>query len=107
KLGVAAAAEIDAATRSMTRLNAAAAAIARAHPVSAATDVTGFGLVGHLRNVLRGSDLAARLDLGRLPLLPGALDHAAAGRLPGGSCANRDFLAPWIRGREAADPLRL
>jgi selenide,water dikinase len=67
--------------------------------------VTGFGLCGHLRNILRGSALTARLELGALPLLPGARAHAEAGRIPGGSRANREFLAPSLRVADAADPI--
>lgn len=93
KQGLASPDEAAAAIASMTTLNQGAARIARGHGVTAATDVTGFGLLGHLRNILRGSALAADLDLGALPLLPGALAHLAAGLCPGGSKANRTFLA--------------
>ena len=55
---------------------AAIDAAARAHGVSACTDVTGFGLLGHLRNILCGSGLAARLDMRRLPALPRAVRNA-------------------------------
>lgn len=107
KKGVASPAEIDAAVASMTTLNATALAAARRFEVTACTDVTGFGLLGHLRNILRGSDCAARIDTGALPLLPGALEHARAGRVPGGSAANLDFLRPSLRGAEAVDPTLL
>lgn len=89
--------EIAAAISSMTTLNQRAAAIGRRHGVTAATDVTGFGLCGHLRNLARGSALVARLSLESLPLLPGALGHLRAGRLPGGSKANRRLLADQVR----------
>jgi selenide,water dikinase len=89
--------EIAAAIASMTRLNGAALAIARRHGVTACTDVTGFGLCGHLRNLVRGSALDARISLDDLPLLPGARAHAQAGLVPGGSRANRTFLAPFLR----------
>jgi selenide,water dikinase len=96
KSGVADDRDIAAAVASMTTLNRGALAVGRAHGVTACTDVTGFGLLGHLRNILRGSDLAATLELGALPLLPGARDHARAGRVPGGSRANRAFVAPQV-----------
>lgn len=105
KRGVATAEEIEAASASMGALNAAALAVARRFPVSACTDVTGFGLLGHLRNILRGSDLAARIELGALPLLPGARAHATAGLVPGGSKANLEFMQDALRGAEAADPV--
>jgi selenide,water dikinase len=104
KQGAAAPEELAAAVASMTTLNDVALAVARRHGVTACTDVTGFGLLGHLRNLLRGSRLAATLALARLPALPGALAHAAAGRVPGGSKANLAFVAPELRGAE--DPLR-
>jgi selenide, water dikinase len=88
--------EIAAATASMTRLNARAAAVAREHGATACTDVTGFGLLGHLRNLLRGSRLRAQIDVRRLPLLPGALEHLAAGRFPGGSKANLEYVEPSL-----------
>ena len=105
KQGVAGPDEISAAVASMTCLNDQALAAARAHEVSACTDVTGFGLLGHLKNILRGSGLAARLDMRRLPALPGALAHLAAGRVPGGSRANLEFLAPDLRVHGDEDPL--
>ncbi len=97
KAGAATADQIAAATASMTTLNGGALAIARRHGVSACTDVTGFGLFGHLRNLLRGSDLTATIDLTAVPLLPGAHAHAATGLIPGGSRANRAFVAPNLR----------
>lgn len=91
--------EIDAAVASMTTLNAGALECALRRQVSAATDVTGFGLLGHLRNILRGSGLAAALHLDRLPLLPGAQAHLRAGVVPGGTRANLRFLEPALRRR--------
>jgi selenide,water dikinase len=63
---------IEAAIASMVRSNAAAARVARAHSATACTDVSGFGLAGHLGEMLRASKCAAILDLAALPLLPGA-----------------------------------
>jgi selenide,water dikinase len=70
--------------------------VGRRHGVTAATDVTGFGLAGHLRNILRGSNLSATIDHTALRLLPGVAAHIAAGFVPGGSNANRKFLMPSI-----------
>jgi selenide,water dikinase len=91
----------------MTRLNKDALAIARRHGVTACTDVTGFGLCGHLRNLLRGSNLDATVRLDTLPLLPGAIAHAKDGLIPGGSRANRTFLEPMLRLHVASDDLRV
>ena len=101
--------EEEAAVRSMTTLNGGALEVARRFRVTAATDVTGFGLCGHLRNILRGSGLCASIELGALPLLPGVRRHATAGLVPGGSRANRSFLAPLLQveGGEEAELLAL
>ena len=70
---------IQAAHASMLRSNAAASRVAREHGASAATDVTGFGLAGHLGQMLRASKAAAEIDLGALPLLPGVPGLFAGG----------------------------
>lgn len=99
KQQVASATQIAAAIASMSMLNDRAAALAREHGATACTDVTGFGLLGHLRNLLRGSRLRAQIDVRRLPLLPGALEHLAAGRFPAGSTANLEFVEPSLARR--------
>jgi selenide,water dikinase len=100
--GVASEAATAAAIASMTTLNAAAARIGRAHGVTSATDVTGFGLLGHLRNIVRGSAVSARVSLAALPLLPDALVHLRAALCPAGSKANRAFVAPLVRWADGA-----
>ena len=84
------------AVRSMTALNAGAARamlLAKAH---AATDVTGFGLLGHLHNMLRASSVAAEVRAAAVPLLPHARQAAERGAVPGGSQRNRESLAEWV-----------
>jgi cysteine desulfurase len=81
----------------MAALNRAAAEAMGAVGANACTDVTGFGLLGHLLEMLRGSHAAARLAAGRVPLLPGALEMAAAGVVPGGTLDNRAFTEPSLR----------
>jgi selenide,water dikinase len=88
KEGKAEDAVVEAATRSMTRLNRDAAQVMVEAGASAATDVTGFGLVGHLLQMLNG-ELDAHLDAASIPLLPGAPELAASGILSGGSRRNR------------------
>lgn len=97
KKGLAGADAAAAAIASMTTLNASAARIGHAHGVTAATDVTGFGLLGHLRNILRGSNVGARIELAQLPLLPEALVHMRAKVCPAGSKANRAYVAGLVR----------
>ena len=71
-----------------TRLNLAGPALARLAGVHALTDVTGFGLLGHLLGICRGSAVGAHLDAARLPVLPEVLRYAAAGVLTGASARN-------------------
>jgi selenide,water dikinase len=72
----------------MTTLNRGASDAMREAGVHAATDVTGFGLLGHLRNMLRASGVGARLHASAIPLLPHALELASAGHIPGGTRRN-------------------
>ncbi len=81
-------AEIAPAVASMRALNAGAARAAQAAGVRAATDVTGFGLLGHLGNILTGSGLAAELWTENLPVLAQARQMAEEGSLPGGTERN-------------------
>ena len=76
------------AVESMTALNDVAARLALEHGAHAATDVTGFGLVGHLQNMLDASGVGAELSFARLPVFGGALELAAQGAVPGGTQRN-------------------
>jgi len=97
KKGVASPEATAAAIASMTTLNQGAARIGHAHGVTSATDITGFGLLGHLRNLVRGSQVGARIELDRLPLLRDAALHLRAQLCPAGSKANRAFVAELVR----------
>ena len=77
--------QLGEAIRSMTTLNAGAMRAALAHGVRAATDVTGFGILGHLGNILRGSGVGATLALEAIPLFPEVRELAASGVVPGGT----------------------
>jgi len=79
---------LAAAVTSMTTLNDGAMRAALAGGVRAATDVTGFGLLGHLGQMLSASGVAAELHLSGMPLLDGARELAAAGFVPGGTTRN-------------------
>lgn len=79
----------------MTTLNAGAARAMAAVGVHAATDVTGFGLLGHLRNILAASEVSADLWFPRIPILPAAAAYVAEGLAPGGTHANWRFLRDW------------
>ena len=84
---------IEAATQSMTALNKAAAEIItdKRFKIHAVTDITGFGLIGHGREVALASNVSLRIDSAKVPLLPGALDCVRGGFVPGGLKANREF----------------
>jgi len=84
---------IDGAVQSMTTLNKRAAVVIRdsAFRINAMTDVTGFGLIGHAREMALASDVSLELCASRVPLLSGALECVRAGYIPGGLNNNRDF----------------
>jgi selenide,water dikinase len=84
---------VDAAVASMTTLNKRAAEVLASNPyrVHALTDITGFGLIGHAREVALASNVSLRISASCVPLLDGALECVRAGYVPGGLKANRDF----------------
>jgi selenide,water dikinase len=82
---------IDAAISSMTTLNKKAAEVIAKFPVHTMTDVTGFGLVAHAREMALASKVSMKLFASRIPLLEGALECVRAGHIPGGLVSNREF----------------
>jgi selenide, water dikinase len=91
KRGIAREEHVTSAIRSMLTLNRAPAF---AH---GCTDVTGFGLLGHAREMALASEVTLEIEVDRLPFLPGALDYARAGAVPGGTGNNREFVAPCVK----------
>ena len=93
KKGKAEAGWIQAAVRSMTTLNKHATEVITAGDfrVNAMTDVTGFGLIGHAREMLLASEVSILISAGKVPLLEGALECVRAGHIPGGLNNNREF----------------
>jgi selenide,water dikinase len=93
KKGKAEAQWIEAAVKSMITLNRQAVEVISSGDfrVNAMTDVTGFGLIGHAREIVLASDVAIRISAGRVPVLEGALECVRAGYIPGGLKNNRDF----------------
>lgn len=87
---------VDAVIDSMTRLNKRARDIARPLSVHAATDVTGFSLMGHSSEVANGSGVTLVIDSASLPVLPDALELARFGFLPEGMYHNLDYCAPFV-----------
>jgi selenide, water dikinase len=84
------------AIRVMGTLNRAAAEVLAGFEVHALTDVTGFGLLGHLRNVTAASGVTARVFADAVPMLAAAREYVRAGIAPGGTHANWKFLADWV-----------
>ena len=80
----------------MTTLNKAARDAMVRYRVHACTDVTGFGLMGHLLEMTQGSDVEAHLSVGDIDLIPEALELAKMGLLPEGMYRNRTFAEPWV-----------
>jgi selenide,water dikinase len=85
--------ELESAIVSMATLNREACDLGHRHEVRCATDITGFGLVGHLFNVARASNVAIELQASRLPLLPGVRRLVEEGQTTGGAAKNKKFLA--------------
>lgn len=101
-------ADLGDAVRMMTTLNAGAARAALAAGATAATDVTGFGLLGHLGNILTGSGVGATLRLSSVPILAGARELALRGVAPGGTKRNLSAaVVDWADGIADVDRLLL
>ena len=100
---------VEAAVASMTRPNRDASEVVLALGGRCATDVTGFGFLGHLRRLLDASHLGAEGRAGAVPLLPGARALATAGVIPGGTRRNLEWVGPLLRvddeGPDAPDPV--
>ena len=88
--------ERSALVESMTTLNADASRAALALGARCATDVTGFGLLGHASHVARASAVTLRIEMSRIPLLPGTRASLEAGALTGGASRNAAWLEPFV-----------
>jgi selenide,water dikinase len=97
KRGVAEEAAVRAVTESMKTLNRAASKAMVAVGVHACTDITGFGLLGHLYEMLSASEVAARVEANQLPILPTAEECARQGITTGGARNNETYLSEWLR----------
>ena len=91
----------------MVALNDRAAQAVRTVGARAVTDVTGFGLLGHLHEMLRASGTSAEIDVAAVPIIEGAAELAAAGFFPGGSERNRKAVEPFFDGDAGDDDIRL
>jgi selenide,water dikinase len=91
KAGMAPAGLVEKVTALMAALNRTAAEVMATFDVHACTDVTGFGLLGHLAEMVSGSGAGARVFARSLPVIPEALEYAAMGLIPAGAYKNREF----------------
>jgi cysteine desulfurase len=80
----------------MKQLNKSAAEIAAGYPVNACTDITGFGLVGHLSEMIRASKVSAEINYDQVPVIPGTFDLLRLGLFPGGSKNNMEYYEKHI-----------
>jgi selenide,water dikinase len=103
KKGVAPPEITAAAAQSMRRLNARACALGHEAGATSATDVTGFGLLGHLKNLVEASGVVARIDARAVPVLPGVRELVEAGHVPGGTRRNLDWVEPVTRFASSVD----
>lgn len=105
KQGKAERAWIAAATKSMTTLNRPAAEVAQEFPsdVHAATDITGFGFIGHTREMALASNVSVMIRSEKIPVLPGAVECVRAGYIPGGLKSNREFAESAVQFGSAVD----
>lgn len=89
------------------RLNKAGGAVIRELGLTGATDITGFGLGGHLLELAGASGVRIELRMNDVPLLEGALDLASMGMLPAGSICNRTHYLPRVEVADGLDPIHL
>jgi len=97
KRGLAEKETIDRAIQVMSTLNRAAADVARKFDVHACTDVTGFGLLGHLLEMTRGSKVDARIHHRNVPIIDEAWDFVHAGAVPGGTRSNLEYISEYVQ----------
>jgi selenide,water dikinase len=107
KRGVAEPELLAAAVELMTTPNDAAAEAMVKAGAEAATDVTGFGLLGHLQRMLAASGVGATIDASSVPVLPGVLDHTMNDVVPGGTKRNHAYLGPNVDWGELSTPEQL
>jgi selenide, water dikinase len=104
KRGLAAAADVEAATASMLTLNRAAAEAMQPLDVHGCTDITGFGLLGHAREMALASGVTLEIACAELPVLAGAREAIAAGAIPGGLKNNQSFAACDVYAADGVPP---
>ena len=100
------AADVDEAITWMSRLNRTAAELAREFELSAGTDVTGFGLLGHGLEMANAAKLALEIEFRKVPFLKGAAGYAAGGAFAGGLRDNRSYFGRDVRFSPSVDAIQ-
>ena len=106
KGGVASKEITDRITHVMATLNRDAAALMQQYAVHACTDITGFGLLGHLAEMVEASGFGVRLAFQKVPIFPEAIEYAGMGMVPGGASRNREFRKSMVEMAASLDPVR-
>jgi selenide,water dikinase len=91
----------------MAELNRKAAEVMKGFKVHACTDVTGFGLLGHLCEMLGQGEIGIKISLDTIPILPKAEEYAGMGLVPGGAHRNKEFYAPKVQEAKDCPPALL
>jgi len=104
KRGIASEAMTKNISRMMAALNRTAAEVMMQFSVQACTDITGFGLLGHLAEMVEDSGMALRLDSSQIPIFPEAIEYAKMGMMPGGTFKNKEFRLGMIEFSSGVDP---
>ena len=105
KRGTAKETDVQASVESMLTLNREACEAMLAFEVHGCTDVTGFGLIGHALEMARASKVTLEIDTRLVRFLPGAVDYARAGAVPGGLKNNREFASACVEGQSEFEDL--
>jgi selenide,water dikinase len=105
KQGIARESDVQAAVGSMLKLNREACEAMLGFDVHGCTDVTGFGLIGHAREMALGSKVTLEIDPRKIRFLPGAVEYARLGAIPGGLHNNREFASSCVEGSSEFDDL--
>ena len=105
KRGIAKDEDVQAAIESMLTLNRRACEAMLRFDVHGCTDVTGFGLLGHAREMAIASNMTIEIESGNVQFLPGAVDYVRQGAIPGGLRNNRDFASASVEGQSEFDDL--
>ncbi len=105
KQGIARESDVEAAVQSMLQLNREACHAMLGFDVHGCTDVTGFGLIGHAREMALGSKVTIQIDPRAVQFLPGAVEYARLGAIPGGLKNNREFTSSCVEGNSEFEDL--